>query len=85
MLLIDQSGYVKNSRIKLAISSAIERGEMTAINGIDEPLTEQQQVSLSWLIDELTRTLEISMMQIFKHPDVSWKNKTEGSSAVWGK
>jgi N-acetyl-anhydromuramyl-L-alanine amidase AmpD len=34
MLIIDQSGRVQNSKIKLAISPAIEHGEMNEIHGI---------------------------------------------------
>lgn len=55
-----------------------------AKNGVYEPLTAQQQVSLSWLINELTQTLKVPMAQIFRHPDVSWKLSSEGASAKWG-
>jgi len=48
-----------------------------------EHLTSQQQESLRWLIHELTQTLKISMSEIFRHSEVSWKLETEGASARW--
>jgi len=48
-----------------------------------ELVTEQQQSSLKWLIRGLTITLKIRTTEIFRHPDVSWKNETEAASAKW--
>jgi N-acetyl-anhydromuramyl-L-alanine amidase AmpD len=49
-----------------------------------EPLTDKQQDSLSWLINELTQTLGVPMTEIFRHAEVSWKLESEGASARWG-
>ncbi|WCM93866.1 N-acetylmuramoyl-L-alanine amidase [Acidovorax sp. NCPPB 2350] len=48
-----------------------------------EPVTGAQQQSLTWLIAELTSTLGISVQEIYRHPQVSWKNETEASTAQW--
>jgi len=48
-----------------------------------EPVTNEQNASLEWLIRELCLTLKISMREIFRHPDVSRKNQTEASTAKW--
>ena len=49
-----------------------------------EPLTQEQQDSLSWLINELTQTLKVPMTEIFRHSEVSWKLESEGATAKWG-
>lgn len=48
-----------------------------------EAVTDAQNVSLKWLVDELTRLLGVPMTEVFRHPDVSWKNTTEASTAKW--
>ncbi|AVS77219.1 N-acetylmuramoyl-L-alanine amidase [Paracidovorax avenae] len=48
-----------------------------------EPLTSQQQASLRYLVDGLTKALRIPSTEIHKHPDVSRKNATEAATASW--
>ena len=52
-------------------------------NRIYESVTQEQQASLQWLIQELSFTLNVQMAEVFRHPTVSWKNETEGSTASW--
>jgi N-acetyl-anhydromuramyl-L-alanine amidase AmpD len=56
-----------------------------AVNGqgVYEAVTAQQNVSLHWLIAELTSTFRVSMSEIFRHPVVSRKNPSESQSASW--
>ncbi len=48
-----------------------------------EPLTTLQQASLKYLIDGLTKALDIPAAEIHKHPEVSRKNVTEAATASW--
>lgn len=48
-----------------------------------ETLTIAQSTSLKWLINELKLTLNISLRNVFRHPTVSYKNKTEAATARW--
>jgi len=48
-----------------------------------ETVTNEQNESLKWLITELSLTLGISLTEVFRHPVISYKNKTEASTAVW--
>lgn len=48
-----------------------------------EHVTEQQNASLKWLIGELTSSLEVSMQEIYRHPEIGRKNVTEASTASW--
>lgn len=48
-----------------------------------ESLTDRQQESLKWLVEELLGTLKVSVNEVFRHPAVSWKNETEAASARW--
>jgi N-acetyl-anhydromuramyl-L-alanine amidase AmpD len=50
---------------------------------IYEAVTDLQNAALRWLINELTTTLGVSMQEIYRHPKVSRKNKTEASTAQW--
>lgn len=50
---------------------------------IYEQLSDAQQTSLGWLIGKLRATYEVSLSEIFRHPEVSWKNPTEAESATW--
>ncbi|MFK8260562.1 N-acetylmuramoyl-L-alanine amidase [Erwinia sp. AnSW2-5] len=50
---------------------------------IYEAVTEQQNQSLKWLINELKDTFGIRVNEIFRHPDIARKNETEASSAKW--
>jgi hypothetical protein len=48
-----------------------------------ESVTDAQNQSLKWLVEELARTLNISVTEVFRHPTVSRKNPTEASTATW--
>ena len=46
-------------------------------------VTDAQTASLKWLVKELTETLNVSMREVYKHPHIARKNKTEARSAEW--
>lgn len=48
-----------------------------------EPITTAQNLSLRWLVDELVSTLHLNSSEVHRHPDVSRKNATEASTALW--
>ncbi|WP_444944720.1 N-acetylmuramoyl-L-alanine amidase [Microbulbifer sp. ZKSA006] len=48
-----------------------------------EALTKEQSDSLKWLIQELRLSLKVPLTEIFRHPTVSYKNKTEAATASW--
>ena len=46
-------------------------------------VTAQQNGSLGWLVRELGQTFKVPMTEVFRHPQVSWKQPTEASTARW--
>ncbi len=48
-----------------------------------EHVTNDQNKSLKWLIQELRFALKIPVSEIFRHPTVSRKNPTEAATARW--
>jgi len=46
-----------------------------------EKVTDAQNDSLGWLIGGLLAALKLPQSEIFRHPQVSYKNKTEASTA----
>jgi N-acetyl-anhydromuramyl-L-alanine amidase AmpD len=46
-------------------------------------VTDAQNASLQWLTKELMETLNVSMSEVYKHPHIARKNKTEARSAKW--
>lgn len=52
-------------------------------NAVYEKVNEAQNASLQWLIAELSDTLRVSREEIFRHPEVSYKVKTEAGTARW--
>lgn len=52
-------------------------------NAVYEKVNAAQNSSLKWLVVELTDTLKVSMTEIFRHPEVSYKVKTEAGTARW--
>jgi len=48
-----------------------------------EAITKEQSDSLKWLIQELRKSLKVPLTEIFRHPTVSYKNKTEAGTASW--
>ena len=55
--------------------------------GKDEPVyeeaTEAQNAALAWLVNQLQLEYGFPRTEVFRHPDVSWKNVTEASTARW--
>lgn len=48
-----------------------------------EPVTEAQNRSLQWLVAELRRLLSIPAAEIYRHPEISYKNPHEAETARW--
>lgn len=44
-----------------------------------------QNCALRWLVAELQAALTIPMTEVFRHPEVSWKNLSEAYTAKWQK
>ncbi len=66
------------------VGAALPRGNsIPEDKKVYETVTAQQNDSLKWLISELTITLKVPMTEIFRHPQASWKNPTEASTAKW--
>lgn len=52
-------------------------------DAIYDTVNPQQNASLQWLVKQLAETLGVSMHEVYKHPQVSYKVKTEAATAVW--
>lgn len=52
-------------------------------NTIYEEATEAQNGALKWLIARLSETMKTSSTEIFRHPEISYKVKTEAGTAKW--
>lgn len=48
-----------------------------------EKITAQQNSSLQWLVSELYKHFSLTASDVYKHPEVSYKNPGEASTAVW--
>ena len=48
-----------------------------------EAVNDAQNNSLEWLVMQLAETLNVSMPEIYRHPDIGRKNRTEASTAKW--
>ncbi|WP_342667034.1 hypothetical protein [Tatumella morbirosei] len=48
-----------------------------------EAVNDKQNKSLKWLVKKLSDTLNVSLNEVYRHPDVARKNITEGSTAKW--
>lgn len=48
-----------------------------------EAVTASQNASLQWLVSELYRLFTLSAADVYRHPDVSYKNPGEAATAVW--
>ncbi len=48
-----------------------------------ETITAQQNMSLQWLTGELYNHFSLTYSDVYKHPEVSYKNPGEASTAVW--
>ena len=66
------------------VGLALPRGPQVASKDqVYETVTPQQNASLKWLVQGLSRALGVSMAEVFRHPTVSRKNETEASTARW--
>lgn len=45
--------------------------------------TLSQMLSIQYLTDETHRTLSISKSDLYRHPDVGHKHRTEAATAAW--
>lgn len=52
-------------------------------NASYEAVNAQQNSSLTWLVAELAITLGVPMSEVYRHPEVSYKVKTEAATAQW--
>jgi N-acetyl-anhydromuramyl-L-alanine amidase AmpD len=48
-----------------------------------ETVTDAQNTSLAWLVGELQRHLSLDADDVYRHPDVSYKQASEAKSASW--
>ncbi|WP_145750075.1 peptidoglycan recognition protein family protein [Nitrospirillum amazonense] len=48
-----------------------------------ETVTDEQNGSLTWLISELKQKFSVPPTEIYRHPDVAYKNAHEAESARW--
>ncbi|PCE30004.1 N-acetylmuramoyl-L-alanine amidase [Burkholderia ubonensis subsp. mesacidophila] len=58
-------------------------GRMDRETEIYEVVNDKQNESLRWLVKELCETLGVSVAEIYKHPEVSYKKETEASTEKW--
>ena len=62
-------------------------GEALPVKGqkekVYETVTDAQNAALSWLVKELKSEYAVPDSEVFRHPDISWKNMTEASTAKW--
>lgn len=55
----------------------------TGKDGTYEIVNNQQNASLKWLVATLVSLLSISADEVHRHPDVSYKQSSEASTASW--
>jgi N-acetyl-anhydromuramyl-L-alanine amidase AmpD len=48
-----------------------------------EPVNDQQNASLAWLVKQLTETFNVPMREVYKHPQIGRKTESEASTAKW--
>jgi N-acetyl-anhydromuramyl-L-alanine amidase AmpD len=58
-------------------------GKFDATAKTYETVTKEQNESLKWLVRELSRALSLLATEVFRHPQVSYKEPSEASSADW--
>ncbi len=58
-------------------------GEVIASTGVYVTVTDEQNVSLAWLIQQLAQTFKVPMSEVFRHPQLSRKTPSEASTARW--
>jgi N-acetyl-anhydromuramyl-L-alanine amidase AmpD len=60
-------------------------GKMNVMTKRYESVSGPQNESLAWLVRELQSSLHLQMTEVFRHPEVSYKDPSEAESAVWQK
>jgi N-acetyl-anhydromuramyl-L-alanine amidase AmpD len=79
--------YPSNSdSIGIELVGKAYRAEASDPKGVDylyEDVTNQQNSSLKWLMAELMDTLNVPAGEIYRHPQISYKQRTEASTAKW--
>ena len=58
-------------------------GEIDTHTGEFVIVTNPQNRSLHWLVQQLALTLHVSMHEIYRHPQLSRKTPSEASTARW--
>ncbi len=58
-------------------------GKYDTAKKIYESVTANQNASLKWLISELSTHLSLKQGDIYRHPDVSYKQPSEAATAAW--
>ena len=48
-----------------------------------EIVADAQNESLRWLVEQLKKEYRIPDSEVFRHPEISYKNITEASTAKW--
>lgn len=70
----------------ITMPAGLSKAQQDAFLGeksVYESVTTAQNMSLRWLVDELIGTLHVNSSEVHRHPDVSRKNTTEASTAIW--
>lgn len=66
------------------VGEALPRGNAVPNDKkVYEPVTADQNDALGWLVKELGALLGFALTEIFRHPQVSWKNPSEAATARW--
>ncbi len=69
------------------VGETVANGDFGRVAGAPErvyiTVTDPQNASLKWLIDEISVSLKVPMMEVFRHPTVSRKTESEASTARW--
>jgi len=58
-------------------------GSFNSSKKVYESISEPQNNSLKWLLGELYSHYAISKLDVYRHPEVSYKQPTEGKTANW--
>lgn len=59
------------------------RGPYWGPDAVYDDATDAQNEALSWLVRQLQRTQSVGEGNVFRHPEVSYKNPTEAQTADW--
>ncbi len=48
-----------------------------------EAVTDRQNLLLKWLVAAISRQFNVRATEVYRHPELSWKNRSEASTAKW--